>query len=89
MLVDEPVNGVAECGGGVEHAVLEPSARQLGEEAFDGVEPRARGRGEMEGPSRILFEPCPDRLVLVGGVVVEDGVDRRGGGHRAVDGGTS
>ena len=85
VLVDEALDGVAEFADGAEHAVLESPSRQLGEEAFDGVEPRARGRGEVEGPPRMLLEPCPDRLVLVGGVVVEDGMDRRPGGDRAVD----
>ena len=74
-----------EFADGAEHAVLEPPARQLGEEPLYGVEPRARGRGEVERPARMRLEPCPDRLVLVGGVVVEDGMDRPAGGDRTVD----
>ena len=85
MLGDEPVNGVAEFADRSEDAVPEPPSRQLGEEALDRVEPRARGRGEVEGPARVLREPGPDPGVFVRGVVVEDGMDRGAGGDRALD----
>jgi hypothetical protein len=34
---------------------------QDGEKALDGVEPRRRGRGEVERPARVLREPSPHR----------------------------
>ena len=39
----------------------------------------------MEGPARMACEPDLDVLVLVSGVVVEDGMDRDAGGYRARD----
>src|SRR3712207_6890757 len=41
-----------------ERVALEPSPGQLGEEPLDRVEPRGRGRGEMEGQARV---PPQDR----------------------------
>ena len=41
MLLDEAIDCGLQFDEGVEHTVLEPSARQLGEEALDRVEPRA------------------------------------------------
>ena len=38
---DEAVDGGLEVDDGVEDAVLEPASRELGEEALDGIEPRA------------------------------------------------
>jgi hypothetical protein len=56
------------------------------EEALDGVEPRGRGRGEMECPSRMIGEPFEDVGLFVGGIVVDDGVDDFSGRHGALDG---
>lgn len=36
-----------QIGGGLEQAALELPPRQQGEPAFDKVEPRGRGRGEV------------------------------------------
>ena len=65
---------------------LKPLLGQLGEEAFDGVEPRGRGRGEMECPARMIGEPFEDVGLFVGGIVVDDGVDDFSGRHGALDG---
>src|ERR1700722_6016142 len=46
------------------------------EEAFDRVEPGGRCWREMERPSRMAFELPADVGMLMGGVVVDDGVDR-------------
>ena len=48
-LVDEAVDGGLEIDDGAEDAAFQSALGQLGEEAFDGVEPGARGRGEVEG----------------------------------------
>ena len=39
VLADEAIDGSLEIDDGMEDAVLEPPARQLGEEALDGIEP--------------------------------------------------
>jgi len=75
VLVEEAVDGDLEVDDGSEHAVPEASPGELGEEAFDSVQPRGRGRGEVEGPARVSLEPGADLGVLVSGVVVEDDVD--------------
>ncbi len=75
MLGEETVDGGMEIGDGAEDAVLQPSPGQLGEEALDGVGSGAGDRGEVEGPAGMAGEPGAHLLVLVGGVVVQDGVD--------------
>jgi hypothetical protein len=45
------------------------------EEALDRVEPGSRYRREMERPSRVTSESSSNIGVLMGGVVVDDGVD--------------
>ena len=54
MLFDEAVDGALEIDDGVEDAVLQAASSQLGKEALDGVEPRARCRHQMGGPARCL-----------------------------------
>jgi hypothetical protein len=64
-----------------EDAALETPLGQDGEEALDGVEPRGGCRGEVEGPAGMTRKPSPHGGMLVGGVIVEDGVDRLAGGN--------
>ena len=59
---------------------------QDGKEAFDGVEPRGRGRREVECPTRMARQPSVHGGMLVGGVVVDDGVNHLAGGDLALDG---
>src|SRR5580700_6302929 len=54
----------------------EPALCEGREEALDRVEPGSRCRCEMERPSRMAFEPSADVGMLMGGVIVDDGVDR-------------
>src|SRR5262249_10518820 len=68
---DEAVDGGLEVGDGGEHAALEASACELGEEAFDGVEPGRRGWC----PARMLGQPFAHLGMLVGGIIVNDGVN--------------
>ena len=58
-LRDEAVNGGFEIGEGAEDAALEALGGELGEEAFDGVEPGCRGGREVEGPAGMLRQPLP------------------------------
>ncbi len=85
MFVDDAADGVLEFASGAEDAVFETASCPLGEDAFERVQPRARGGGDVEGPARMACEPDLDVLVLVSGVVVEDGMDRDAGGYRALD----
>jgi hypothetical protein len=61
------------------------AVRQLREEAFDSVEPRAGCRHEVEGPARMTVEPFAHLRVLVRSVVVEDCVDLLSDRDRGLD----
>src|SRR3954454_7889735 len=56
-------------------AALELLGHQFREPALDEVQPRARGRGEMQDKARVAGQPALDRWCLVGEGVVEDEVD--------------
>ena len=60
---------------GLEDAALETLACELGEEAFNGIKPGRRGRGEVEGPARVTGQPSAHPRMFVGGIVVDDGMD--------------
>lgn len=75
ILFDEAVDGGLEGDNGVEHAAFEPTVGQLGEETLNGVDPRRRGRREVEGEPLVRPEPCDDFGVLVGRVLVEHDVN--------------
>src|SRR5258706_10492210 len=60
--------------------------RLLGEEALDSVEPGCRSRGEVEGPTGMPYQPLAHLRMLVGCVVVDDGVDRFLDRHLRLDG---
>ena len=60
---------------GAEHAALEASSCELGEEALDGIEPRRRSRREVERPPRMLHQPFADFGMFVSGIVVDDRMD--------------
>ena len=66
-------------------AAPEVAAGQLPEEALDRVHPGAGGRREVEGPAPAVRQPVCDGRVLVGGVVVQDGVDIPSGGRLLLD----
>jgi len=85
VFTDEAVDGGLQIDDGMEDAVLEPAPGEFGEEAFDGVEPRARGRREVEAPARMAGEPGADLVLLVRRVVVEDHVDGLVRRHFAFD----
>jgi Domain of unknown function (DUF4062) len=70
----------------VEAAALGAVPGESGEEGLDRVQPRARGRGEVEDEAGMAGEPAQDLGMLVGGIVVEDHVDHLAGRHRALDG---
>lgn len=85
VLGDEAVDGHLQVDDGAEDAALQASFGELGEEAFDGVEPGGRGRGEVEHPARMALQPSAHPRVLVNRIVVQDGVDDLAGRHRRLD----
>ena len=86
VIVEETIDGGLEVGDGSEGAALEAALGQGGEETLDGVEPGGRGRGEVERPARMAREPSLHGRMLVGGIVVEDRVDRLAGRNLPLDG---
>ena len=50
------------------------------------LSPEAEGRGKMEGPVRMARQPTQRFGMLVGGVVVEHGVDHLAGQDFTLDG---
>jgi hypothetical protein len=52
------------------HAALEPAPAESGEHGFDGIQPGARRRGEVEHETRVTAQPA-HLGVPVGGEVVE------------------
>src|SRR4029453_3272774 len=68
-----------------EYPAPKPSSGERREEGFDRVQPRARGRREVEGPARVRGEPSAHLGMLMRGVIVEDHVDHLAGRHLALD----
>lgn len=74
-LGNEAVDGDMQVNDGSEHAPFETTAGELGEEAFDRIEPGCRGRSEVERPAGMPGEPLAYLWMLVGRIVVDDRVD--------------
>ena len=74
-MADEGSDGVFEFFGGAVNAPPELLFCERGEPAFDQIEPRGRGRREVEMEARSLGQPVADCLRFVGAVVVEDGMN--------------
>jgi hypothetical protein len=72
---DEVVDGDLQVDDGSEHASLEATAREFGEEAFDRIEPGCRGRDEVERPAGMPGQPLAYLRMLVGRIDGDDGVD--------------
>jgi len=86
VLGEEAVDGGLEIDDGSEDTILEPAARQDGEEALDRVQPGTGRRREVEGPARMAIKPGPHLVVLVGSVIVEDDVNELAGRDVALEG---
>jgi hypothetical protein len=82
MIDDEAVDGGLE----IDDALENPALGEDGEEVLDGIEPAGRGGREMERPAEVSAQPFDHLGMLVGGVVVEDGVDGLAGRDLALDG---
>src|SRR6202158_5120871 len=84
-LVEEAVDGIFEFPQRSEHAALETLVGELGKETLDSVEPGSGCRGEVEDKPPMFFEPLHDVGMLVGGIVVDDDVDRLFLGYSCLD----
>ena len=84
-MLDVAVDCCYEVVDGVEDARASGLAGELGKEALDGVQPGAGCRGEVERPSRIVGQPSEHLGVLVGSIVVHDGVDHIAGRYGVLD----
>jgi len=69
-----------------EDAALQPTLCELGEKAFDSVEPGARCRRKVEGEAFVALEPLAHLGVLVSGIIVEDHMHELAGGNLRLDG---
>src|SRR5512135_1193862 len=85
-LVEEAVDAGLEVDDRAEDAALEAAFGELGEETLDCVQPRARGRHEVEGEALMPIEPGAYLGVLVDGIVVEDDMDELAGGNFGLEG---
>src|SRR4051812_19944799 len=85
VLGEVAVDGGLKLDQQTEHAALEPTPGEPGEEGLDRVEPGGRGRGVVEGPAGMALKPGADLGVLVAAVTVEDHLDQLAGGHRRLD----
>ena len=65
-LRDEAVDSSLEIDHASEDTALQSLLGKFGEESFDCVEPRARGRREVEGEARMAVEPLTHLRMLVG-----------------------
>ena len=81
VLLEEAFDGSLEVDDRVEDAAFQSALGELGEEALDRVEPRTRGRREMEDETRVARQPGHDLGMLVGGIVVENDMDHLAGRH--------
>ena len=85
VLGDVAVDGGLEVDERAEDPALEPASGEGREEALHGVEPGCAGGGEVEGPAGVADEPGAHLGVLVGGIVVDHGVNHLPGRHRGLD----
>ena len=79
------MDGIFEFLQGSEYSALETLSGELCKEALDRVQPRSGCRGEVEDKSAMFVEPLHDVGMLVGGIVVDDDMDRFVLGHSGVD----
>src|ERR1700756_4475925 len=86
VLREISIDGGLQVGNRAENATADALPRHLREKVLDGVEPGGRGRGEVEGPARMTRQPGQHPGMLVGGIVVEDDMDRPIGRDLALDG---
>jgi hypothetical protein len=67
----------------LEGTAADAFAGDLGEEAFDHVEPGRRGRSEVQMEARMYLEPALHGRGLVSGIVINDEMEIETGGGSA------
>jgi hypothetical protein len=83
---DEAIDSGLQVDDRYEDAAFQSPLRELGEEAFDSVEPGRRYWREVERPAGMPRQPSAQLRMLVGCVVVDDGVDFLSRRHLRLDG---
>ena len=78
-------DGTTQLGDVAEAGALESATGELGEEAFDLIEPGAVGGDEVEVPAWVAREPAYDQVGLVSGVVIEHRMDIQAGWSAILD----
>ena len=78
-------DGVLQLGDAFEGATSNTVSGDLGEEAFDHVEPGRRGRREVQMKARMRLEPAFDGGRLMRGIVVDDEMQIQTGGGSVID----
>lgn len=73
---DKVIDGGLDLDDGAEDAAPHATLGEFGNEPLDGIEPRRGSQCEVDGPARMACQPCVDLGMLIGGVVVRDGVDQ-------------
>jgi hypothetical protein len=76
VLFEEAVDRGLEIGDRSEHAAFQSPLCQGREKTLDGVEPRCRSGREVKGPAGMAGEPLADLRMFMGGVIVDDRLDR-------------
>ncbi len=76
MLGDVGFDGTDQFRDAGKYAAAQTLGGEVAEEAFDHIQPRGRGGGEMHVETRVFLQPFLDLGVLVGGVVVADQMKR-------------
>ena len=76
ILFEEAVDRGLEIGDRSEHAAFQSPLCQGREKTFDSVEPRCRSGREVKGPAGMAGEPLADLRMFMGGVIVDDRLDR-------------
>ena len=86
MLGQVAVDGGLKVDDRSEDTTPDALASEFRKKAFNGIEPGAGLRGEVEDPTWMPGEPGFDLGMFVGAVIVEDGMDQLAGRDRALDG---
>ncbi len=85
VLSDVAAYGDLQIDERTEDLALDPGAGWALRRTLDGTEPRGAGGCEVEGPAGVTDEPGGHLGVFVGGVIVDEGVDRLSRRHRGLN----
>ena len=86
VVVDEMADGVLQLQRAAMNAAAKLFLRQLGEPAFDQIQPGGRGGSEVQVEARALGQPTANELSFVRAIVVQDEMHIEVWGDVALDG---